>query len=139
MEEEMETQLTTKDLYYSGFCFSDFYNFAEFYVDKKPELPETISLKSFEFTKKNLYYVLGNKISNVSIKNEKIFFDNLKDRSIGKIFYDYFKTKYPKGEYFWIINFNKKDNDYGIVGIILDNELKGILKLETTKQKEKDK
>lgn len=134
MDEKITTQLTTSNLYYSGFCFSDVINFAEFYIDQEPELPETIILKSFEFKKQDLYYVLGSKINNVSIKNERVLFDSLKDRSAGKIFYDYFKIKYPKGEYFWIINFNRKDNDHGIVGIILNNELKGILKLKIEKE-----
>jgi len=126
---KIDVEKISKILYYSGYCLTDIYNFAEFNVTEKPIVSEDIKIKEFKFDKEQLEYTLGNKITKINIRNDNAFFDNEKSKKINKIYLEYFKSKYPKCEFYWIDNFNKKEKNYDMVGIVLEEELKGLLKL----------
>ena len=126
--EQMKTPCETKNIWWSGYCLTDLYNFAEFGLKDIPQFGEEITIRKFAISKKDIMYTLGPKIIRFDKKGNNIIFDG-KEKSANCIFFEYFKLKYKDCDFYWISSFNKKEKNYEMVGVVLNDELKGVLKL----------
>lgn len=135
------TENNIKHIWYSGFCLSDLFNFAEFDIESS-FLPskDDVNIKKFVFNKTDLVYILGDKVSKITKLCNHVIFDNVGDRSINEIFYNYFVAKFTKDNndvnFYWIKSFNGKEKTNNeMVGIVVNDGLKGILHLRNNNLK----
>lgn len=129
-EKEMTVFDTGLPLHFSGFCFTDNQNFAEFHLSNKfPKL--NVQYTRFPFEEKDLVYELGTPIS---------FTDNGKFWELGSFFIDklfvmYFNKRYKEVE----LKYNRLHSFLGvltenIIGVVNGEKLVGVLMLKTKRK-----
>ena len=116
-------------LYYSGFCLTDNNNFSEFHLNRVPKL--NYQFIEFKFTEENLTYELEkNEITPIVNKKNVLFGDFILDKLI---YYSYFTKKYKEVKFYFVKSF-LGENVVGVIGIVKENKLVGMLLLKRRKK-----
>lgn len=116
-------------LYFSGFCLTDNKTFCEFYVKKFPKLNQ--EFKSFNFTEQTLSFDIGGEVIPQEREKSVFFGDYLLDN---RILFDYFIAKYKEVKFFQLNKWLGGKRS-GLIGIVKDGKLIGLLKTRKRRSK----
>lgn len=121
-------------LYFSGFCLTDQFNFAEFYVNKIPKLDFIFG--KLKFTEKDLIFHLDKEILDVKHNNKYIQIEKF---YILNFYYLYFVYKYKNIKLYWLKDFLQQ-SAYRKIAVVdeITKKLVGILIAKTKKEIENE-